>query len=286
MSMFEKRTHPAVTILSLAIIVLTCLFFLLPILTWDRDDIRQREDGGDNRYSGTLSPRLWGPALTVRADCSSYGDAVEIAQVPVAAADPDFTHTLELIQAVPAGGKSAYRYTFALEEGTDTVYLAPPVLQIPVDISPVSLPLKDGGEPLTARLDGADWFTVSSLLLHSTPRQDGDGQLYTVTLTLDFAQEILLCNPQVEINGQRVRASSWTVLQSSGVGGSIGKNALDTGQLTFSFPAESDEAALSILAGASLIAEEAAVRTEAEDAVFSASMSDVEIVVTGRQADT
>ena len=58
MSMFEKRTHPAVTILSLAIIVLTCLFFLLPILTWDRDDIRQMEDGEDNRYTGTLSPRL------------------------------------------------------------------------------------------------------------------------------------------------------------------------------------------------------------------------------------
>ncbi len=200
--------------------------------------------------------------LTFYVNYESYGEFFEIAEDVVVATDEEFTNILRRKSCKPEG--SRYVYTFSLKDPIDRIYIFPPTLYIPTEISTTSLELCSTKTPAT--LDGKEWFAISSV---STER--ANETMYTVAINIEAHENTLPRFPKLEIDGKRIEGISSLNFNED--------NNFDFGEFIFHLPSENCEDISSILENASLVVEDALLRVSAKDALFSSNIKSLDIIV-------
>lgn len=256
MSMFEKRTHPAIQLLFVLMIVLTILFVLLPILTWDPE---------------ALPPEQGSETLVLYADYAHYGNAFETARDIRVSAEPDFAAPLRRLSASPMDG-AVWRYVFEWKDPASQIYISPPVLYVPAAFQPVSVVLNGAPEETHILYGGEAWFTVVQIYLREEPYPQLEDQLlYTATLSVHLHRDLLPRSPQLTVDGQTVMGSSNVYFDEDA--------SLGRGELLFQFSAPDAEAAISALEQASLTIHSALTRITAADVGYTSDEPDLEMIV-------
>ncbi len=110
---------------------------------------------------GTVSNERPQDRLTLTVGYPDLDAAFEIGKDIAVAADPGFTTLLKMESCRPEGDSYIYSFYVDNVNRLKTVYVKPPILYVPTEITPVSLPLVPGQTAMLS-YDGReeDWFTV------------------------------------------------------------------------------------------------------------------------------
>lgn len=129
-------------------------FLLIPLM------ILYVETDGFGRFSSERPA----DCLTLTVRYPDLDAAFEIGKDIEVATDPDFTTLLKMESCRPDGDSYIYSFYTDNINRLKTVYVKPPILYMPTEITPVSLPLIPG-QTATLSYDGReeDWFTVEAV---------------------------------------------------------------------------------------------------------------------------
>ena len=221
-------------------------------------DEAEAETGGQEQRGGSKEVEL-----SLRYD--GGGGDYEIGRDILVSPNADLSDPLRS-RGTSAVEPGYYIYTYNCAVETDTLYLRPPLLYKPMDITPVSVPLTAGATAVDAA--GEDWFTLTSMAVSG-----GEGAAYEVKIKVECASD----DPYVDI--PRVPC---LVLDGEDIGGGVSDLGFDqnnmwedgTFRLTvFDTDGMEEEFPLDEV---TLVVEDALVLTDPE---ITFSSEDVELVV-------
>lgn len=200
--------------------------------------------------------------LTLYANYNNYGNSFEIGQDLVVSTDHDFNTVLKMTSCVLE--KDRYVYTFAIDNPVSKIFISPPVLYVPADISATETKLSSSNAKVT--LGSEEWFTISSV--ETSEIEKG---LFAVKVSIIPKNDILPRLPKLVIDGKKYGASSSLSFNE--------EKTFISGEFCFFVPTESAENLSAMLESATLVVENALNKVYAKDSIFSTNIESLDIVV-------
>ena len=268
--MKKYKTYSILGILGATLVI--CAFITIPTIhfqapTGESDDIDLSYRGAD----------LQGNLLNLTVSYSGEDCNFEIGRDIVISTNSDLSSPLRIDSCREVDGNLVYEFKVdatarnAIAENS-TLYIEPPILYIPTEIRPVTVALSEGETaPLAAeaRQNAAkDWFSID----HVTVNEASAG-IYCVDIGITAQAEDLPRLPKLVINEERYGGVSSIDFDDNG--------NFASGQLLFEVSAASAAQWEDLLKDAYLEIEDALIRADAADLLFSPSLTTLSVVVDG-----
>ena len=252
--MKTKKIYLVVGIVSL--FLLACAFTIRPVVRL----VSARNNKVDVSYVGATVEE---GKLVVYVNYEGYGEHFEIAKDITVATDRQFTNTLRIAGCVPK--EEYYEYTFRdIIKDTDTIYIAPPVLYVPIEINAASIPLTTGSVLETE--DGNSWFTISTITVG-----DAVNGICPVSAMIIPNGDFLPRFPRIIVGEKTFGGIVSSIFDDNAV--------LSSGEFIIYVEANTSEEASTMLMDATLMLDQALLRVYAKDAVFSSNIKSLNVVV-------
>lgn len=198
--------------------------------------------------------------LTVSYD--SYGEYFEIFKHIVVSTNSDFTKPLRMNRCVPEDGK--YVYEFKMTEPIDTIYIEPPILYTPTEISPISTKLVEGASAKYS--DGTEWFSIASVKTSEL----SDGRYRVSVYITPNSSDILPRSPKLAIGEKELGGINSMNFNES--------DEFDVGVFTFYVSADSIEEASSLINDSLLVVKDALVKVHVKGLTYSSNIKTLSVI--------
>lgn len=262
------KSKRGVIIVSIAVVaMLLCASAVIPTVQFSGI-------GSNDVNVSYLDARTNNETLTITANYSS-GEFFEIGRDIIVATDSDFTNTLRMKSCDASSGNYVYEFNVDGVSLFDKVYVKPPILYMPVEISSVTVPLSiaSGLETETEiisidtelEISETDWFTVESVSV-----QGGTDGIYTVKVMIDAVSKDLPRFPKLCIGDSTIGGLSSLYFDEN--------DNFDFGEFIFYINADSEAEAETTLAEASLVISDALIRVDADKMLFSSNTKSLSVV--------
>lgn len=249
--MKSRKLLVSVSVLAVCLLVL-CAFVIIPMVRLTGTE--QGQVDISYRNAQKIDNEL---ILTVSYD--GYGDSFEIGKDIVVATDSDFSNPLRRKSCIVED--SNYVYTFEMPEPADSVYIEPPILYVPTEVSPFTISLAEGSSTTP---DGTEWFSIESV-----ETTGSTGGRFRVRIAIIPNTEDLPRFPELVSSEQRVGGMSSLKFK---------ENEFIFGEFIFYIPAITLEDAESWINNSSLEVNEALVTVKATDLSFSSNIKTLSII--------
>lgn len=247
------------TIIAVIGVLVLCAFIVVPTV---------RLSGGEHDVNVSYqNAQVEKDKLLITVNYGSDGEFFEIGRDIIVATDKDFTETLQIQNCKANDGK--YEYEFSVDNLSDLnrVYIKPPVLYMPTEISPVSVPLIEGAKAnKDIESKYSDWFSISKVEVAALSEQTFLVTVIVEALALDLPRFPKLTIGDTQIGG--ISALSFDE-----------NTNFSSGEFQFSLNAESEKRAIELLDNASLVLSDALIKVEAEEMIFSSSIKTISVIV-------
>lgn len=203
---------------------------------------------------------------------TTAGEYFEVGRHIIVATDPDFTNVLQMTGCKPADGIYVYEYDAKGLDDVKTLYVIPPIVYVPTEITPVSVPLTEGkvakfsDDDPDAKIAGKDWFTVASVDIGSS----GAATVVINALSGDVPRYLKIVNGESEY----ANLSSVNNFKND-------TSDFDYGEYTFFLPIDSEDEAAAFMESAALVVTDALIRVDADDLPISSSIKSISVVTDG-----
>ncbi len=203
---------------------------------------------------------------------TTAGEYFEVGRHIIVATDPDFTNVLQMTGCKPADGIYVYEYDAKGLDDVKTLYVIPPIVYVPTEITPVSVPLAEGkvakfsDDDPDAKIAGKEWFTVASVDIGSS----GAATVVINALSGDVPRFLKIVNGETEY----VTLTSVNNFKTD-------TSDFDYGEYTFALPIDSEDAAAAFMESAALVVTDALIRVDADDLPISSSIKSISVVTDG-----
>lgn len=200
---------------------------------------------------------------------SAAGESFEIGQNITVATDREFTNVLQMKGGKPVDGIYVYEFDASGLEDVKTLYVKPPILYVPTEITPVSVPLSEGKVAKIntglsqSKNTGKDWFTVESVDIGGS----GSATVTINALSGDVPRFMKIVNGESEY----VNLSSVANFDND-------TGNFEYGEYSFILPADSEDEAAAFMETASLVVTDALIRVDADDLPISTSTKSISVV--------
>lgn len=250
---FSGRKLKAIYIPLAAILFCLCAYAVIP-------GLRLNSGSGQSVDVSYPSAQLKDNTLTIVVEYDSAGAFFEIGRDIVVATDRDFSAQLRRSGSTVEGNRYIHQY---LVKGAvpETLYIKPPILYIPTEIDAVTVPLRPVDD---APVDA--WLTVSAI----DAKEAAEG-MYTILVTVTANTADLPRFPRLVV-GDRV------------IGGAAALNFDEDGNFAsgvfqYDVKADSKEAALTQVANANIVVENALLRVDSSKLRIGSDVQSVTVVV-------
>lgn len=203
---------------------------------------------------------------------TTAGEYFEVGRDIIVATDPDFTNVLQMTGCKPADGIYVYEYDAKGLDDVKTLYVIPPIVYVPTEITPVSVPLAEGkvakfsDDDPDAKIAGKEWFTVESVDI----AESGAATVVINALSGDVPRFLKIVNGESEY----ANLSSVNNFKNDTID-------FDYGEYTFALPIDSEDEAAAFMESASLVVTDALIRVDADDLPISSSIKSISVVTDG-----
>ncbi|MBR4057901.1 MAG: hypothetical protein IKK00_07190 [Oscillospiraceae bacterium] len=203
---------------------------------------------------------------------TTAGEYFEVGRHIIVATDPDFTNVLPMTGCKPADGIYVYEYDAKGLDDVKTLYVIPPIVYVPTEITPVSVPLAEGkvakfsDDDPDAKIAGKDWFTVESVDIG----ESGAATVVINALSGDVPRYLKIVNGESEY----ANLSSVNNFKND-------TSDFKSGEYTFALPIDSEDEAAAFMESASLVVTDALIRVDADDLPISSSIKSISVVTDG-----
>lgn len=252
-------------LISIISLLLLCAFAVIP-------SIRLSDGKGqiiDVSYRAAQASK---DSLTLSVDYSSAGTFFEIGRDIVVSTDPDFTAPLRLKNCTENNGTYRYEFRISNAERLKTVYIQPPILYVPAEITPITLPLTKGQtaklstEAAAFQTAGINWFSIDTISIE--PFSDG---VYAAKIVVDAIGADLPRFPKLTIGQNQLGGISALSFDE--------KDRFQSGEFLFYIHAASQADAALMLSAASLTVSDALIRVDTEKLAFSSDIKSLSVVI-------
>jgi len=203
---------------------------------------------------------------------TTAGEYFEVGRHIIVATDRDFTNVLQMTGCKPADGIYVYEYDAKGLDDVKTLYVIPPIVYVPTEITPVSVPLTEGkvakfsDDDPDAKIAGKDWFTVESVDIG----ESGAATVVINALSGDVPRYLKIVNGESEY----ANLSSVNNFKTD-------TSDFDYGEYTFALPIDSEDEAAAFMESAALVVTDALIRVDADDLPISSSIKAISVVTDG-----
>ena len=203
---------------------------------------------------------------------TTAGEYFEVGRHIIVATDPDFTNVLQMTGCKPADGIYVYEYDAKGLDDVKTLYVIPPIVYVPTEITPVSVPLAEGkvakfsDDDPDAKIAGKEWFTVASVDIGSS----GAATVVINALSGDVPRFLKIVNGESEY----ANLSSVNNFKTD-------NSDFKSGEYTFVLPIDSEDEAAAFMESASLVVTDALIRVDADELPISSSIKSISVVTDG-----
>ena len=240
----KKKWTRLVALIIVLAVVLT--FFLIMAFEKDRNAVNV------NYNSVVLS----GDTLSLRMQYDAEGELIKFGQHTIVAKDKEFTELLPLKKRKSQDGNYVYEFDAAALRGSVTLYVKPPIFFTPTEITPVSIPAAVG-ETSNIRIDKTgirrakdlDWFTVEAVDMEAA----GNGS-FTAKITLDAQANYMPRLSKLVSGDARCDGSATPYFDAN--------DNLDSVEILFTLPVDSEDAAAAFMENATLEISSAAAQAD------------------------
>lgn len=240
----KKKWTRLVALIIVLAVVLT--FFLSLAFEKDRNAINV------NYNSVVLS----GDTLSLRMQYDAEGELIKFAQHTIVAKNKEFTELLPLKERKSQNGNYVYEFDAAALRGSVTLYVKPPIFFTPTKITPVSIPAAVG-EASKIRIDKTgirrakdlDWFTVEAIDFEEI--KSGS---CTAKITLDAQANYMPRLSKLVSGDARCDGSATPYFDAN--------DNLDSVEILFTLPVDSEDAAAAFMENATLEISSAAAQAD------------------------
>ncbi len=241
----KKKWTRLVALIIVLAVVLT--FFLIMAFEKDRKAINVNYN----------SVELSGDTLSLRMRYDAEGELIKFAQHTIVAKDKEFTELLPLKERkIHGGGDYVYEYDAEALRGSVTLYVKPPIFFTPTEITPVSIPAAVG-EASKIRIDKTgirrakdlDWFTVEAVEM-----EVAEPGSFTAKITLDTQANYMPRLSKLVSGDARCDGSATPYFDAN--------DNLDSVEILFTLPVDSEDAAAAFMENATLEISSAAAQAD------------------------
>lgn len=257
-----KSTKWLVPVLILVVLLTASAFMIIP-------SVRLSRSGHDIDVSYP-NAELSGDTLEITVEFkTTAGEYFEVGRHIIVATDSDFTNVLPMTGCKPAGGIYVYEYDAKGLDDVKTLYVKPPIVYVPTEITPVSVPLSEGKVAKIntglsqSKNTGKDWFTVESVDIGGS----GSATVTINALSGDVPRFMKIVNGESEY----VNLSSVANFDND-------TGNFEYGEYSFILPADSEDEAAAFMETASLVVTDALIRVDADDLPISTSTKSISVV--------
>lgn len=203
---------------------------------------------------------------------TTAGEYFEVGRHIIVATDPDFTNVLPMTGCKPADGIYVYEYDAKGLDDVKTLYVIPPIVYVPTEITPVSVPLTEGkvakfsDDDPDAKIAGKEWFAVESVDIG----ESGAATVVINALSGDVPRYLKIVNGESEY----ANLSSVNNFKTD-------TSDFKSGEYTFALPIDSEDEAAAFMESAALVVTDALIRVDADDLPISSSIKSISVVTDG-----
>ena len=245
--------------------LLLCAFAVIPTVRLSYGG----EHNVDVSYRGAQFSK---DKLTITVNYESDGEFFEIGRDIVVATDSNFNNPLRMKNCDVGDGSYAYEFNSENLDNIKTVYIKPPILYMPVEITPVSVPMVAGKvakmstEDVNFETAGANWFFVDTVNVE----EESEG-VYRVKIVVGAKAKDLPRFPKL-VNGE-TQIGGISALHFDE------NDNFEYGEFLFSINASSEKEAAMIVATSSLVVSDALIRVDANDLAIASNVKSLSVVV-------
>ena len=235
--------------------------------------VRLSYDGEHNVDVSYRDAQFSEDKLTLTVNYESDGEFFEIGRDIVVATDSNFNNPLKM-RKCDVGDDGSYTYEFHSEnfDNIKTVYIKPPILYMPAEITPVSVPMVAGKvarmstEDANFETAGANWFSVDTVNV-----EEASKGVYMVKIVVGAKAKDLPRFPKL-VNGE-TQIGGISALHFDE------NDNFEYGEFSFSINASSEKEAAMIVATSSLVVSDALIRVDANVSVIASNVKSLSVVV-------
>lgn len=209
--------------------------------------------------------------LVITVNYDNKGESFEIGSDIVVASDNNFANPLRMKSCNIVNGNYVYEFDAVNANKLKTVYIKPPILYMPTEISPVTVPLMAGqiarvsSNNSSFTTAGANWFSVDSIDIEKESEGTYLVKVIINAESLDLPRFPKLVNGKAEFGG--ISALYFDE-----------NDDFETGEFIFYVKANNEKEVATIVAGASLVVSDALLRVDAENLNISSSIKSLSVV--------
>jgi len=251
--MKNKKTFLVTCVLCVALAL--CAFVVLP-------KVSLKSTQNDTIDVSYLSAKQNEDTLILSVNYESYGEFFEIAKDISVATDEKFSNTLTKISSTPKDNQ--YIYEFKLDKPTDTIFITPPILYLPVEVEPVSIALTSNNSSLTT--ESESWFSITSVSVNEA--EEGN---YYVSIIINPTNEDLPRFPKLILGKESLGGISSLNFDEN--------DKFNFGEFIFYFSAKDIDDAYDMLEGASLVVDQALIKVSATDIGISSMTKSLNVIM-------